>query len=132
MLRRIRNQSQRGSLLIRTLQVLIGTAIFGILAAIIIPNLPNERRSMSEEAKSTLKDLRMREENFRMEHGRYTASLPDLDFSQPAGARYTYSIAEANDIGCTMVADGNTGEPVSGEEWHMVITAGVAGLPELQ
>ena len=130
MLRRIRNRKSKGFTLI---ELMIVVAIIGILAAIAIPNFLNMRKkAMSTEAKSNLGDLRTMEEAYRMEYGTYTASLTNIDYSQPAGARYTYSVASANAANTTLVADGNAGEPVAAEVWHLVITAGVAGQPALQ
>jgi len=129
MLRKIRNRKSRGFTLI---ELMIVVAIIGILAAIAIPNFLNIRKkAMSTEAKSNLGDLRTMEEAYRMEYGTYTASLTNLDYTQPAGARYSYSVDSAGASNCTMVADG-TVSPVDSETWHLVITAGVAAQPELQ
>ena len=129
MLRRIRNRKSKGFTLI---ELMIVVAIIGILAAIAIPNFLNMRKkAMSTEAKSNLGNLRTMEEAYRMEYGSYTASLTNLDYIQPAGARYSYTVAAAGANDCTLVADGQV-SPVDSETWHLVIAGGVAGQPELQ
>lgn len=129
MLSKMRNRNKGFTLI----ELMIVVAIIGILAAIAIPNFLNMRKkSMSNEAKSNLGDLRAMEEAYYVEYGVYAAAMSSLDYTQPKKARYSYSIAAADTDNCTLQATGKTGYPVAGETWELYIVENVAGQPWLQ
>ena len=66
------------------IELIITIAIIGILAAIAIPAyIGQQKRAARTEAYSNLQNLRLLEEQFMAENGRYTVSLGDAAKDKP-------------------------------------------------
>ena len=121
------NKQRKGFTLI---ELMIVVAIIGILASIALPNYVNMRKkSMSAEAKTNLGDLRMMMEAYHVEYNVYSNDLNRLRYIQPAGARYTYSIAAAATDHCTLQAVGKAGSLIAGDTWTLTILNNTPSQP---
>jgi prepilin-type N-terminal cleavage/methylation domain-containing protein len=85
------------------IELLIVLAIIGFLAAVAIPAyMGQQKRAEQTEASSNLEALRLLEEQFFAENGRYTASAADVaairallpGFRPGTGLSFTYSITQ--------------------------------------
>ncbi|HEX8904670.1 MAG TPA: zinc-ribbon domain-containing protein, partial [Longimicrobiaceae bacterium] len=77
---------------------LLMLAIVGVLAAIAIPRLAQvAKRAKEMEGESTLRQIYLREQSYREEHGVYTSRLADLDWEVPRALYYDFEVSAAGD-----------------------------------
>ena len=114
-------------------EILIVMAVLGILSTVSLTSWRGMKvMAMSAEAKNALGHIRNLEEAYRFEYFMYSKSIDKLSFVQPEGARYSYSIADANSDSCTIVAEGKAGSPVEGNVWVLEIINDVPFQPRVQ